>query len=603
MTQPAVSKLARVFYAAVVVALPFLYAGPASAQGTSEHIQSYVVDMVLAKDGALQIDEHITYDFGDVPKHGIFRDIPTRETWDAHHDRVYEISNVKVSTADGTPDEVKASHTEHYLHLRIGDPSQTVTGVHTYDIGYTVEGAPRAFPSHDELYWDPIGNQWPVPISNARVDVTAPAVITATTCFAGPQGSALPCDHASYTGDRAQLSQQQLDANSGLTTVVGMPTGSIVPTPQPIIERRRTVLDAFGVRPDTVTPAGALAILGVGAVVVLAYRKGRDRRYRGSAVDAAFGNAGGAEQRVGLRREQPGPVEFVPPDNVRPGQVGTLVDERANTLDVTATIIDLAVRGWLTIAEIDKHDYQLTATQHAGKGKLLPYETALMNGLFAKGPSVRLSDLKYKFRAQLHEIENAMYDDAVAQGWYHTRPDRTRHSWVGLGLLVTAIAIGITVLVGLHTSYALIPAALVLIGIALLAAAGHMPARTPKGSALYSRVRGFRRLFDEGEEDVRARFAEQHDIFSQYLPYAMVFGSTKKWAHVFAGLGAEEVGANSWYAGSSPLNTILLADAIEHFGTMATGTLYASVPSSSGASGFGGGFAGGGGGGGGGGSW
>ena len=130
-----------------------------------------------------------------------------------------------------------------------------------------------------------------------------------------------------------------------------------------------------------------------------------------------------------------------------------------------------------------------------------------------------------------------------------------------------------------------------------------MPARTAKGSALYSRVLGFRRLFDEGDEDVRARFAEQHDIFSQYLPYAMVFGVTEKWARIFAGLGAEEVGAASWYTGSSQLNTILLAGAIERFGTSATGTLYASAPSSSGLSGFGGGFAGGGGGGGGGGSW
>jgi hypothetical protein len=424
--------------------------------------------------------------------------------------------------------------------------------------------------------------------------VDAPADISQTACFAGAHGSRLLCDQMRHSGNRATFSQRVLAPNEGLTIVVGMPSGSIQPPPQPILQRRRTVLDAFAVRPDTVTPAGALAVLGVGGVLVLAYRKGRDRRYRGSAVDAAFGNVTGAEERVGLHRTTAGPVEFVPPENVRPGQVGTLIDERANTLDVTATIVDLAVRGWLTIAEVDEHDYQLAATSSAGKGTLLPYETELMNGLFANGPTVKLSELKYKFRGELARIESSMYDDVVAQGWYHTRPDRTRHSWVALGLLVTAIAIGIT---------ALIPLALVLCGIALLAAAGHMPARTPKGSALYSRVRGFRRLFDEGDEDVRARFAEQHDIFSQYLPYAMVFGVTEKWARIFAGLDAEEVGATSWYTGSSPLNTILLAGAIERFGTSATGTLYASAPSSSSASGFGGGFAGGGGGGGGGGSW
>ena len=49
-----------------------------------------------------------------------------------------------------------------------------------------------------------------------------------------------------------------------------------------------------------------------------------------------------------------GPVEFVPPDGVLPGQVGTLVDEHANLVDVTATIVDLAVRGWLTITDLDE---------------------------------------------------------------------------------------------------------------------------------------------------------------------------------------------------------------------------------------------------------
>ena len=72
---------------------------------------------------------------------------------------------------------------------------------------------------------------------------------------------------------------------------------------------------------------------------------------------------------------------------------------------------------------------------------------------------------------------------------------------------------------------------------------------------MLSRVRGFRRLFDEGEEDVRAHFAEQHDIFSQYLPYAIVFGCTKKWAKTFEGLDAEQL-RPSWYVGNTPFNAL-----------------------------------------------
>jgi uncharacterized membrane protein YgcG len=264
------------------------------------------------------------------------------------------------------------------------------------------------------------------------------------------------------------------------------------------------------------------------------------------------------------------------------------------------------VRGWLTITEHD-HDYTLAATQNAGKGTLLPYETLLMSDLFLTGPSVELSELKYNFRGRMQAVQSALYDDTVTQGWYRMRPDRTRAQWgaIGIGILIVG---GIaTYFTAKASSFGIVPLAIVVVGIVLIALAHRMPSRTGKGTAMLSRVRGFRRLFDEGEEDTRARFAEQHNIFSEYLPYAIVFGCAKKWAKAFSGLSAEELATTRWYSGPNTLDAFVLAGAMDHFSTVATGTLYASMPSSSGSSGFGGfgggGFAGGGGGGGGGGSW
>jgi uncharacterized membrane protein len=177
--------------------------------------------------------------------------------------------------------------------------------------------------------------------------------------------------------------------------------------------------------------------------------------------------------------------------------------------------------------------------------------------------------------------------------------------WHLLGVAVIVVGIIATVITAVFSSFGLIPLAIVLTGIVLLAVGGRMPARTGKGSAMLSRVEGFRRLFDEGEEDTRQRFAEKQGIFSQYLPYAIVFGCTKKWAKAFEGLSADQLGSASWYSGTSnAFGAFAIASALDDFDTRATGTLYASQPSSSSASGFsGGGFSGGGGGGGGGGSW
>jgi uncharacterized protein (TIGR04222 family) len=441
------------------------------------------------------------------------------------------------------------------------------------------------------------------------VHVTAPEPITRVACFSGPEGSSLPCSAAAVVDSAATFEQTGLSSYSGLTIVAALPKGAIQPEPTPILDKRWNAVDAFALTPKTLGAGGAVALAGIAGVIALAWRRGRDRRWVGSPVDAAMGNLTGEEERLGIGDREPGPVEFVPPDGVRPGQVGTLVDERASLIDVTATIVDLAVRGWLRIEELEKtgflrrrSDYELHRTG-PGTGTLLPYEQSLLDALFTSGPDVKLSDLKYKFRTQLSNIQSALYDDTVSHGWYRARPDRTRMWWHALAIALIAVGIGLTVLVARFTSFGIVPLAVVLTGFVLLLAAGRMPARTGRGSAMLSRVRGFRRLFDEGDEDVRARFAEQHGIFSQYLPYAIVFGCTEKWARAFEGLDAEQLGTGGWYQGTDGFGALHVASAMSHFDTVATGTLYASAPSSSGGSGFSGGSSGGGGGGGGGSSW
>ena len=130
------------------------------------------------------------------------------------------------------------------------------------------------------------------------------------------------------------------------------------------------------------------------------------------------------------------------------------------------------------------------------------------------------------------------------------------------------------------------------------------PSRTAKGSALLRHVNGFRRFIEESEKD-RAKFAEKKNLFSEYLPYAVVFGAVDKWAHTFAGLAGEPPDTSYWYRSNAPFQYVAFSNAINGFTVHTSGTLTSTPPSTSGSSGFssGGGFSGGGGGGGGGGSW
>ena len=98
-----------------------------------------------------------------------------------------------------------------------------------------------------------------------------------------------------------------------------------------------------------------LGLAAIGGVIALVWGRGRDRRYRGSQVDQVMGNPTGEHQAVPLgEADESAPVEFAPPDDMRPGQMGTLLDEQANVLDVSATLVDLAVRGYLLIQEIPR---------------------------------------------------------------------------------------------------------------------------------------------------------------------------------------------------------------------------------------------------------
>lgn len=593
--------------AAVALAVLTAGEGRSGAQAFGERIRNYDVTILVAADGHLDVSEQITYDFGGQFRHGIFRDVPVRFHADADHDRVYPFHMIGV-TADpaDTPTNLKVSESGAAKHIRIGDPNRTISGVRTYTIRYRVDRALNPFADHDELFWNAVGQEFLVPIDRATVLVQGPGPLGQVACFAGPNGSRLACASATTDGETATFTDRNLGPQEGVTVVVGLPKGQIIPAPTPRLEERITFRTAFKVTPVT----AGLAVILIGPVVaglILVLRRGRDRRYVGTPVDAAFGNVTGEEEPVPLLRRHEDPVEFIPPDGIRPGQLGTLIDEKANVVDVTATIVDLAVRGYLRIEEVadsrhgfHKPDYKLVQLKNAGPD-LRPYEWRLLTALFETGSEVLLSGLKYKFSGDMAKVRNDLYDEVVTAGWFAARPDHVRLLWRVLGIAALVLSAGVMV-IAVVTDAALAVLPLPFGALLLLLLAGRLPRRTAKGTAMLGRVRGFREIFDAGQ-GVREHFAEDHDIFSKYLPYAIVFGCTDKWARTFADLATAEQTTN-WYVGSGALNALVLAHAVDSFSTTAAGTLTVSTPSSSGSSGFGGGgFSGGGGGGGGGGSW
>jgi uncharacterized membrane protein YgcG len=578
------------------------------ARAVGESTSGFAVDIAIQRNGDLLVTETIEQDFGSTPRHGIIRYIPDRLRYDDRYDRVYPIDLLRVQAApSGTPDDVETSSDEGAFVIRIGDPDRTITGPHTYTIAYRVEGAMNGFTDHDELYWNAIGDRWEQPIGQMQVRVRGPAAITRTACFQGPYGATFPCDHAQVRGGVAVFRQEKLGAGNALTVVVALPPGTVGDT-SPILDERWALARAFSVTPATAGGAAGLLVLVVGGLSWLMWRRARDLRYRGSPVDQVMGGADdSATQRVPMFERGEAPVEFAPPEGLRPGEVGTLIDEEANTLDVTATIVDLAVRKHLRIEEIPKTwflgkpDWKLTRLSSQTDG-LLAYERSLLEGIFRDGDEVELSELKKTFAARLQGVKDQLYRDVVAKKWFLRRPDKVRAAWTGIGIVALIAALGVTVALAAFTHAGLVGLPLVIGGLLLVAGAHRMPRRTAKGTAMTRRVNGFRRVIETADEHL-ARWAEQENVFTRFLPYAVVFDVTEKWAKAFEGLGQAPPDDVSWYVSSRPFVYSQFAASMSSFAVTTSGVI-SSTPAGSGGSGFsGGGFSGGGGGGGGGGSW
>lgn len=609
----------------VVAAFAISTAGPPQAAADEGWlIRSFDAHYAIDKNAVVTVMEDLIVDFGSLERHGIFRDIPVEYAYDAESNRLAEISEISVD--DGAvPIPFETSRLGPNRRIKIGDPDKLITGQQRYVITYAVSGGLNAFGDHDELFWNVTGNQWPVTIERATASVEVPGPgIQRVTCFQGPTRSTDPCSSSADESRATFSTTTPLPPGSGLTLVVALEKGLVqVPPPVlvPVAEETgwakvgEEVSDFLGLNPLGITLSALVAAIVFGVLLRQWWIVGRDRWFGNTYY---LSERPQAETKPLFARETV-VVEYQPPEilgngrRLRPAEIGLLLDERADTLDVSATIVDLAVRKYILIKELPKEglfgifgsrDYELKKLQKPDE-ELLPYERKLMGALFGGESTVRLSELKGEFHEDLREVKDELYREALkVHKFFPRNPEAVLivYRLIGSGIAVIG-GVGIWLL-GAAFGVGLVALPILLGGLALFLLAPAMPRRTARGWEMYRRCLGFRLYMVTAEQD-RQRFAEEANIFDEYLPYAIVFHCARRWATTFEGLGLENRKVD-WYVGPTEFVPLDFAVGIRDFSSSVSSTM-ASTPSSSGDSGSwaGGfsGFSGGGGGGGGGGTW
>ncbi len=198
---------------------------PPSVEGGdafSSFTPRFSVAVAVRDDGSLAVTEHIVEDFGAFSRHGIERIIPEIEDpVDGGPERLFEVTDLEVSTSPGTPGDVTLFTSDTDLTIRIGDPDATVRGVHAYRLRYVIPAAVDATSSGAlRLHWDAISS-WSEPIGTLTYRITSPAPIATAKCEAGPIGSTDRCDALPIPGDPSvAMAQQNLAAGDAVTATV-----------------------------------------------------------------------------------------------------------------------------------------------------------------------------------------------------------------------------------------------------------------------------------------------------------------------------------------------------------------------------------------------
>ncbi|MEO3808106.1 DUF2207 domain-containing protein [Sphaerisporangium sp. B11E5] len=532
-------RIAPVAALAVLPVLAVPLAAPASA--AAGRVSRISMTLELRPGGVLHVKEQITYT-GQVR-----RTLLTRVRHDDANDRLYRVAGF---TGQGT----------------LSGATITPKGNGTATFEYDVTGAVTPISGGEELRWFAAGG-WDSPVDAVLVTMTGPSPMQSLSCFAGDLTSAIGCTAVSMdeSGTRAEFEQQGLPAGQTFTVVAGFPAGTTGGAP--ILERRFELASAFTLNTVTGGALAGLLVLLLGGLVLLYWTRGRDAR----AVQSESGS---------LTAVQDG--RFAPPDGVRPGQVGTLIDEQADVVDVTATVVDLAVRGYLRIDEqprgaYDAPDWLLVKLSGPSLDDLLDYERALYNAVFDGRDAVLLSQLHGSFAAGLGKVRDALYRDVVGQGWFARRPDSVRTRWTTLGVLVTCLGVVATVLLAWFTTYGLLGLALIIAGAGLSVGGQYMPAKTAKGSTALAHTLGFRHYLTTGEiDDVPP--AQRVELFSRYLPYAVVFDTVDHWARVVASINGNGHRADNlyWYHGPAEWDLSNFAASMTTFTATTSGAISSS---------------------------
>ena len=540
----------------------------------------------VQEDSSMHVTEEIYVTFTS-PGHGIYRQIQNSRThayfmYDGELVEAplpYVIRNVK---CEGQ--EVETESDDGFLSIRIGSADVTVTGPQKYVLEYDIVMYEDGIDYLDQLYWNVIPAYWDTDIEFAAFTVNMPKAFDASSVdvITGSIGSG-DDTRASWDveedGTVLAGHVDGLERREGITVRIVLPEGYWTGVKSNVWQWR--------------IAEGILAAI-TAAVFALFLAKGRD----------------------------PKPVktvEFYPPEDLSPAEIGYIYDNMVNDKDMTSLVMWFASKGYLKISAAPGEKKFLRKEEPIiilEKCRDLPedapaYQKLFFDGLFEYGKEANMKNLA---------VSTSFGDSYVAareslQDRYgktsHGRKLQEGYGNARIGclagiLMVLVASLAAVFLYAYGGQYLRFLAVAIPCGAIVLLCTINMTRPTPYRLQMLGRILGFRDFIEAAELDRINKLVEQDpDYYYDILPYAYVFGLTEKWAKNFEVLAPNPP---DWYSGPDYYMTTPMVFCDSIGGSVRSSLSESTIHSTSagdfgGGSSGGGGFSGGGGGGGGGGGW
>jgi uncharacterized membrane protein YgcG len=610
------------FFSAIAATCFLLLAPQAFAQNVQDFsFESFDADYYLDKNGEndsiMRIDETLIANFPNIDQnHGILRAIP-----ESYKNHTLSLSGISVKNETGVPYQFSTSDQNGNKVLKIGNPNQYAHGRTIYKISYRVQDVTSYYPDHDELFWDINGDQWDQSFASvtARIHLSKQllgSLQDKRLCYSGTFASAAQtCSITLVTPPNQEayvaVSANTLGPRQTLSAVLAFKPGTFNQKSTAIKKQQH----------DKKIELISSAVLGVIPpifAVIFMFRRwrqfGNDPKGRGIIIP-----------------------EYEPPKGFNVLNSDFLLQQKLRNQAFSAALIDLAVKGYITIIEIPKKglfgskDYELKLNKTPGES-VSPQELTSLKIIFgevlAASTSIKISDFKKDTSKQrqlykeMKSLEKSLASDLTSKGYFIKNPKDVKS---GYQVWASVIFFACFFLAWFATAFHSVQLGAFIGGISLAAATTFifsfiMPARTEAGVTAHDALLGLKDYIKLAEAD-RLKFLQSPEgaekisvvdefnpksaeakvkLFEKLLPYAMLFKLEKDWAKQFNDLYTNPP---DWYQGGNwtAFNAGYLAGSLSDFNNAAN-VSFAS-PSSSSGSGFSGGGAGGGGGGGGGGGW